>query len=550
MKPLSKFFLAILLLTFASTSWADVFLDAFKENYIAGENYQNYEKRLEGGQVVTLGRSAFFAEWSSFYQTKAEGMAGTLTLGKFTTNLSTVKDLAISAASADPIGAATAAAELATVLREISTQASAEDLASNPIVENLIKVYEVVGTAADTAGVAGLISPDTLSVAKLFPAHSKAAKAIAQRNEAWAKTMGVDGKAASKQLGYLSVFNVVLNETLVDSVEGEYDYQQVVWSETIALSLLADKISKLYSNYDLRGLTEDEAFQLMILERDYWQLVIKAKENEIAHEAEKGYVQKLIEVPADLYLSYYYDPDESDEEIKQQAKRRLSNIDKAMRAVSATVAAEAIAAAREKKKQEKVRLAEEKKKQEEARLAADSTSTSKISKGEAISAVESQHPKPLASNGPNWPAAVCEPRNAEYDITEGKWHVTCIRPTHPAAPEGHIVTCKAQWFFFTVNNSGTAEQVGWYTTCDGGSWTAGELMWGTVSDFRKIGAGTGAETGAGTGTGTGAEIGMTALEKMQEAICAELRWSLDGDLKKYPEMVSAVEEALRVNGCL
>ena len=43
---------------------------------------------------------------------------------------------------------------------------------------------------------------------------------------------------------------------------------------------------------------------------------------------------------------------------------------------------------------------------------------------------------------------------------------------------------------------------------------------------------------------------MTALEKMQEAICAELRWSLDGDLKKYPEMVSAVEEALRVNGCL
>ena len=376
MKPLSKFFLAILLLTFASTSWADVFLDAFKENYIAGENYQNYEKRLEGGQVVTLGRSAFFAEWSSFYQTKAEGMAGTLTLGKFTTNLSTVKDLAISAASADPIGAATAAAELATVLREISTQASAEDLASNPIVENLIKVYEVVGTAADTAGVAGLISPDTLSVAKLFPAHSKAAKAIAQRNEAWAKTMGVDGKAASKQLGYLSVFNVVLNETLVDSVKGEYDYQQVVWSETIALSLLADKISKLYSNYDLRGLTEDEAFQLMILERDYWQLVIKAKENEIAHEAEKGYVQKLIEVPADLYLSYYYGPEESVveetvEEIKQQAKRRLSNIDKAMRAVSATVAAEAIAAAREKKKQEKVRLAEEKKKQEEARLAAE-----------------------------------------------------------------------------------------------------------------------------------------------------------------------------------
>ncbi|MDP6250058.1 MAG: hypothetical protein QGH26_04500 [Candidatus Pacebacteria bacterium] len=61
---------------------------------------------------------------------------------------------------------------------------------------------------------------------------------------------------------------------------------------------------------------------------------------------------------------------------------------------------------------------------------------------------------------------------------------------------------------------------------------------------------TGAETGAGTGTGTGAEIGMTALEKMQEAICAELRGSLDGDLKKYPEMVSAVEEALRVNGCL
>jgi len=43
---------------------------------------------------------------------------------------------------------------------------------------------------------------------------------------------------------------------------------------------------------------------------------------------------------------------------------------------------------------------------------------------------------------------------------------------------------------------------------------------------------------------------MTALEKMQEAICAELRGSLDGDLKKYPEMVSAVEEALRVNGCL
>ena len=61
---------------------------------------------------------------------------------------------------------------------------------------------------------------------------------------------------------------------------------------------------------------------------------------------------------------------------------------------------------------------------------------------------------------------------------------------------------------------------------------------------------TGAETGAGTGTGTGAEIGMTALEKMQEAICAELGGSLDGDLKKYPEMVSAVEEALRVNGCL
>ena len=364
MKPLSKFFLAILLLTFASTGWADVFLDAFKENYIAGENYQNYEKRLEGGQVVTLGRSAFFAEWSSFYQTKAEGMAGTLTLGKFTTNLNTVKDLAISAASADPIGAATAAAELATVLREISTQASAEDLASNPIVENLIKVYEVVGTAADTAGVAGLISPDTLSVAKLFPAHSKAAKAIAQRNEAWAKTMGVDGKAASKQLGYLSVFNVVLNETLVDSVEGEYDYQQVVWSETIALSLLADKISKLYSNYDLRGLTEDEAFQLMILERDYWQLVIKAKENEIAHEAEKGYVQKLIEVPADLYLSYYDVSDESVEEIKQQAKRRLSNIDKAMRAVSATVEAEAKLAA-EKKKQEEARLAAEKQKKEE-----------------------------------------------------------------------------------------------------------------------------------------------------------------------------------------
>ncbi len=519
MKPLSKFFLAILLLTFASTSWADVFLDAFKENYIAGENYQNYEKRLEGGQVVTLGRSAFFAELSSLYQTKAEGMAGTLTLGKFTTNLSTVKDLAISAASADPIGAATAAAELATVLREISTQASAEDLASNPIVENLIKVYEVVGTAADTAGVAGLISPDTLSVAKLFPAHSKAAKAIAQRNEAWAKTMGVDGKAASKQLGYLSVFNVVLNETLVDSVEGEYDYQQVVWSETIALSLLADKISKLYSNYDLRGLTEDEAFQLMILERDYWQLVIKAKENEIAHEAEKGYVQKLIEVPADLYLSYYYGPEESVveetvEEIKQQAKRRLSNIDKAMRAVSATVEAEAKLAA-EKKKQEEARLAAEKQKKEEEPETITGTGT-----GTGTGLGECYIFRPSRSGG------YIEFRGISSKSECELWH----RQTNEKDCEYYLVKAKSQAL---------------YAAC---------ISSVDEADFRKIGAGTGTGTGvgtgAGTGTGTGSEIGMTALEKMQEAICAELGGSLDGDLKKYPEMVSAVEEALRVNGCL
>ncbi len=110
-------------------------------------------------------------------------------------------------------------------------------------------------------------------------------------------------------------------------------------------------------------------------------------------------------------------------------------------------------------------------------------STQKISKEEAIEAVKKQYPKPLGAQvDAGWPAADCKPNDATYIESEQKWHVICIRPQHEVGDIAHNAICEAQWFFFSVDNSGKAIEEGWYDKCrlkkDGSLSTYGKPMWG------------------------------------------------------------------------
>ncbi|MBU0569710.1 hypothetical protein KKB40_02930 [Patescibacteria group bacterium] len=111
-----------------------------------------------------------------------------------------------------------------------------------------------------------------------------------------------------------------------------------------------------------------------------------------------------------------------------------------------------------------------------------STSTSKISKEEAIVAVKEQYQKPLKGEGEWWPTATCEPENTEYIKSEKKWHVICIRPRHSFGDMAHAAICEGQWFFFTIDDNGKANQEGWYSKCtydkDGSNASRGTPMWG------------------------------------------------------------------------
>lgn len=109
-------------------------------------------------------------------------------------------------------------------------------------------------------------------------------------------------------------------------------------------------------------------------------------------------------------------------------------------------------------------------------------STKKISKEEAIEAVKKQYPKPLSGEvKAKWPPAACSQNDATYFESEQKWHVICIRPRHEIGGFDSAV-CEAEWFFFTVDNSGKAIEEGWYDKCkldkDGSLSIYGKPMWG------------------------------------------------------------------------
>ncbi len=299
-------------------------------NLLLNSFYKNYDiSALLTSEREMAKRSAYYAGLSSFYKNQADYIDRYVAdAGKLTLVLKSIKDMAKSVASVDLLGFVIA-------LRDFSNELSVKVPNAEPVKNNLIYAYSIVSLVGDIAEKGEVVKEGTISLVKKFP-NNKVAQAISKRQTAFEKRL-VPDEAVKNQLFWIGIADFVIDQTVMSSVKAEFDYSMIDYSQKIQLSILARELSNLYRKAESHTLTEKEAVGLMIMERDFWILVIAKNKNHITHEKTKGLFQKIWEAPVEFFLSAknYEDSVSASEDIIKFAEGRLNSMKKEINEVFA-----------------------------------------------------------------------------------------------------------------------------------------------------------------------------------------------------------------------
>lgn len=294
-----------------------------KPNLLLNSFYKNYDiSALLTSEGEMAKRSAYYAGLSSFYKNQADYIdLPVASLGKFTLVLKSMKDMVKSVASVDLLGFVIA-------LRDFSDELSMKVPNAGPVENNLIYAYSIASLVGDIAEKGEVVKEGTMSLVNKFP-NNKVAQAISKRQTAFEKRL-IPDEGAKNQLFWIGIADFVIDQTVMSSVKAEFDYSMIDYSQKIQLSILARELSNLYRKAESHLLTEKEAIGLMIMERDFWILVIAKNKNHITHEKTKGLFQKIWEAPVEFLLSAknYEDSMSASEDIIKFAEGRLNSVKK------------------------------------------------------------------------------------------------------------------------------------------------------------------------------------------------------------------------------
>ncbi len=271
-------------------------------------------------------RSSFYNGLSTFYERQANEIdipvAG---VGKFTLILDDISDMARSVVSVNPISLST---EMNEFMDDISTKVSQPSKLQNI----MIQTYSIGSLGLEAVQRSGAFEEGLAKLSAKLPGN-KITQAISQRQAALQQKILPD-KASQSHLFLIEAADFVMDQTLMSDVKAEFDYGMVDYTQKIQLSVLARELSKLYEKAEAHITTEKEAVALMIMERDFWTLVIARNENAINNERTAGFLKRTWNSAVQKVLFSNQDDNiDSAQDVINTARQWLDNRNRAINEV-------------------------------------------------------------------------------------------------------------------------------------------------------------------------------------------------------------------------
>lgn len=236
------------------------FLEAFLRYY--------YEKEVGYGGAWSRTSDAYKGI-AQFYRDQATQIdIPIIAFGQFVKVLDAMSDATRSVVGADIIG-------LGIALNNLNNQMGDWYLSDPSKLQNTLLLSYSAGTLLlEASGRSGTLFQD-VAIRGLHQAlpNNTLLNTVSQRHQMFRQRLGFD-KAPSSQLFALNIADLAMDVTLLKKVDDSLKYDVLDYAQKIQLSMMAGRLSQLYQKAESGALTEDEAFALIMLERDFWVAAI------------------------------------------------------------------------------------------------------------------------------------------------------------------------------------------------------------------------------------------------------------------------------------